>query len=326
MPQNDDPKPGKPADGLRTQIIAPKQQTGPVLIPTLQVVDGPRVGSLHRFHPREENTLTIGRTNESQFVLAHPTLSRCHAKFTWMRVGPEFHLLVEDLQSTNGTTVNGTRVDSAFLNEGDRIGLGDTMLRFQMLSPMELAERDRLIAKAREAEVDPLTGLGTRHYMEEQVPKLFSECEVRGMPLSLLVLDLDHFKRVNDSWGHQAGDKVLQAASRIVQGQIRASDISIRFGGEEILVFLPGSPLSGARLVAERLRCAVHAFDAGTIGAGLSLSVSIGVAQRAPGEKFESLLGRADAALYRAKEHGRNRVEIDAASVHPTTPAPQPGV
>src|SRR5437764_970468 len=95
---------------MRTQIIAPKKATGPTLIPTLQVIDGPRVGSLHRFNPHEENTLTVGRTSEAQFVLAHPTLSRCHARFTWMRVGPEFHLLVEDLNSTNGTMVNGNRV------------------------------------------------------------------------------------------------------------------------------------------------------------------------------------------------------------------------
>ena len=141
------------------------------------------------------------------------------------------------------------------------------------------------------------------------------------MPLSLLVLDLDHFKRVNDTLGHQIGDEVLRAAGRIIVTQIRASDTAIRYGGEEVVVFLPGSPVMGARLVAERLRCAIAAFNTATISAGLKLSVSIGVAQRFDGESFGDLLKRADDALYRAKHAGRNRVEADVRSSaeRPTT-------
>jgi diguanylate cyclase (GGDEF)-like protein len=299
------------AAGGRTQIIAPKAQTGPSLVPTLQVIEGPRVGSLHRFKPGEENSLTVGRTTDAQFTLSHPTLSRIHAKFTWMSIGTEWHMLVEDLQSTNGTTVNGNRVDSTFLTEGDRIGLGDAMLRFQMLSPNELAERDRLIAKATKAEVDPLTGLGTRHYMEEQVPRLFAECEVRGIPLSLLILDLDKFKSVNDTLGHQVGDMVLKAAAGVISRQIRASDTAIRFGGEEMIVFLPGSNVAGAALVAERIRCAIAAYNTAEISKTLKMSVSIGVAQRYPNESLAELTRRADECLYKAKHNGRNRVEAD---------------
>jgi diguanylate cyclase (GGDEF)-like protein len=300
-----------PAGGGRTQIIVPKEKTGPALVPTLQVIEGPRVGSLHRLKPTEEDTVTVGRTTEAQFVLAHPTLSRVHAKFTWMKIGAEWHMMVEDQQSTNGVTVNGAKVDSAWLNEGDRVGLGDAMLRFQMLSPNELAERDRLIAKATKAETDPLTGLGTRHYMDEMVPKLFSECEARGIPLSLCILDLDHFKKVNDTLGHQTGDEVLKAASGVVARQIRASDIGIRFGGEEIMVFLPGSNVMGARLVAERIRCAIAAYNTKDFAADLKMSVSIGVAQRHPNETLAELTRRADEQLYKAKHGGRNRVEAD---------------
>lgn len=296
---------------MKTEITVPKSQTGPTLVPTVQVIEGPRVGSLHRFKPLEENTLTIGRTGDAQFVLAHPTLSRLHAKFTWMKVGADWHMLVEDLKSTNGTTVNGNRIDSVFLNEGDRIGLGDALLRYQMLSANELAERDRLVAKATKAEIDPLTGLGTRHYMEDTVPKLFAECEARGLPLSLCLLDLDHFKRVNDTLGHQAGDEVLKAASGVISRQCRASDIAIRFGGEEMMVFLPGSNVSGARLVAERIRCAIAAYNTKDISPTVKMSVSIGVAQRLKDETLAGLTRRADKALYRAKHNGRNRVEID---------------
>jgi diguanylate cyclase (GGDEF)-like protein len=297
---------------MKTEIIVPKKDpTGPTLVPTLQVTEGPRVGSLHRFKPTEENSLTVGRTNDAQFVLAHPTLSRLHAKFTWMRIGAEWHMLVEDLQSTNGTTVNGNKIDSTFLNEGDRVGMGDAMVRFQMLSAGELAERDRLVAKATKAEIDPLTGLGTRHYMQDTVPKLFAECEARGIPLSLAILDLDHFKRVNDTLGHQAGDQVLRAASGVISRQVRASDIAIRFGGEEMMVFLPGSNAPGARLVAERIRCAIAAFNTTDISPTLKMSVSIGVAQRLKDETLDELTRRADEALYRAKHNGRNRVEVD---------------
>lgn len=310
---------------MKTEITIPKAQTGPTLVPTLQVIEGPRVGSLHRFKPTEENTLTVGRTSDAEFVLSHPTLSRLHAKFTWMRVGADWHMLVEDLQSTNGTTVNGNTIDSTFLNEGDRIGLGDALLRFQMLSANELAERDRLVAKATKAEIDPLTGLGTRHYMEDTVPKLFAECEARGLPLSLCILDLDHFKRVNDTLGHQAGDEVLKAASGVIARQVRASDIAIRYGGEEMMIFLPGSNVNGARLVAERIRCAIAAYNTRDISPTLKMSVSIGVAQRLKEETLSELTRRADEALYRAKHNGRNRVEADlntgAPAVSPAPPA-----
>ena len=309
---------------MKTEIVVPKTQTGPILVPTLQVIEGPRVGSLHRFKPTEENILTVGRTPDAQFVLAHPTLSRLHAKFTWMRVGADWHMLLEDLQSTNGTTVNGAKIDSTFLAEGDRIGLGDALLRYQMLSPQELAERDRLVAKATKAEIDPLTGLGTRHYMEDTVPKLFAECEARGIPLSLCILDLDHFKRVNDTLGHQAGDEVLKAASGVIARQIRASDIAIRYGGEEMMVFLPGSNVAGARLVAERIRCAIAAYNTTEISPTVKMSVSIGVAQRLKDETLSELTRRSDEALYRAKHNGRNRVEADLNTGAPKTPPEHP--
>jgi diguanylate cyclase (GGDEF)-like protein len=285
----------------------------PALIPTLQVVEGPCVGKLFRFRAGEVNLLTVGRTDESQIALDHPTVSRFHARFTWMRLGADFLMLMEDLQSTNGSTVNGEKATSAYLKEGDLIGLGEVLMRFQMLSPLELVERDRLIAKATLADVDPLTGLGTRNYLEEQVQKLCAECEARGLSLSLLMLDLDHFKRINDALGHPIGDRVLQAAGQVVRENVRDTDVAIRFGGEEILVLLPGSPMKEAIAVAERLRAAVQAFDTSSFAASLSVTVSVGVAQRLPAEPFQQLLERGDRALYRAKAGGRNRVEIELA-------------
>jgi diguanylate cyclase (GGDEF)-like protein len=285
--------------------------TRPSLIPTLQVVEGPGVGRWHRFSPTEVTALTVGRTTDAQFVIEHPTVSRCHARFTWLRMGAEFFMHMEDLQSTNGSTVNGEKIASVYLKEGDLVALGDVILRFQLLSPGELSERDRLVARATLAETDPLTGLGTRLYMEEQVPKLCSECDSRQIALSLLVIDLDHFKRVNDTLGHPVGDEVLAAMGRVVLSSIRDSDVAVRFGGEEFLAFLPGSDLDKAAMVAERLRSSIAAFDATAIAPGRKLTASVGVAQRGPAETFDALLGRADEALYRAKLGGRDRIEID---------------
>lgn len=294
-----------------TAVKVPRRTSGVRPVPVVVVAEGPRTGTIHRFEPESENAITVGRTRESEFVVADPTLSRQHARFTWMRANAEFRMFVEDLQSTNGTSVNGKPADGVFLEDGDRIEMGEVILRFQLFSPSELIEHDRLLSKAKSADIDPLTELGTRHYMVEQVPLIFEECEVQGLPLSLILLDLDHFKNVNDTLGHQIGDQVLRAVSGIIHSHLRASALPIRYGGEELLVLLPGSALEGAQFIAERLRSAVAALDTRGIAETLRLTVSIGVAERRSGEAIDALLKRADAALYRAKGQGRNRVEID---------------
>jgi len=297
---------------IRTRVsVGRRESPASDLVPTLQVVDGPGVGRWHRFKPGERCSLTVGRTDEAQFVIEHATVSRCHARFTWLRMGPEFLMLLEDLESTNGTSVNGVKTQSTYLKQGDLVALGDVVIRFQLLSPSEVSERERLIAKASAAETDALTGLATRLYMEEALPQLCRECDARGLALSLLIIDLDHFKRVNDTFGHPVGDQVLAAVARVVMGSVRDSDVAVRFGGEEFLTFLPGTELRSCAIVAERVRAAVASFDASKIGEGLKLTVSIGAAERAPGEAIGEVLRRADQALYRAKTGGRDRVELD---------------
>lgn len=291
--------------------------TRPSLVPTLQVVEGPGVGRWHRFPPGQVSALTVGRTGDAQFVLDHPTVSRCHARFTWLRMGEEFLMHVEDLQSSNGLSVNGVRTEQTYLKQGDLVGLGDVSLRFQLLSSAEVSERDRLVSRATQAETDPLTGLGTRLYMDEVVPRICAECDARGLSLSLLVIDLDHFKKVNDTLGHPVGDKVLSTVARACRGAIRDSDIAVRFGGEEFLAFLIDSDLGQTAVVAERVRQAVAALDTSALAPGVTLTVSIGAAQRGDRETFEDLLRRADQALYRAKSGGRNRVELDRVARSP---------
>lgn len=325
------PPPPPPRPRTKTRLVAAlKAPAKPLtLVPTLQIVDGPGIGAIRRFKPDSENSLTVGRTTDAEFVIDHPTVSSLHARFTWSRDGEQFRLLVEDQESTNGTSINQKPVIGGVVKDGDLVGLGEVILRFQLLSSGELNERDRLIAKATNADIDPLTGLGTRRYMEDQIPRLFAECDARQLALSLLVLDLDHFKKVNDSLGHQAGDAVLRSFGATILKQVRAADTAVRYGGEEVLVFLTNTPHDGAQLVAERLRRSVEAIDVTSISPTLKVTVSVGLATRDPGEDFKSLMNRADSAVYRAKAGGRNRVELDpppggaaTASAAPVTPPP----
>ncbi|ADH88502.1 diguanylate cyclase [Ancylobacter novellus DSM 506] len=154
---------------------------------------------------------------------------------------------------------------------------------------------------------DPLTGLYNRLRLKDVLPREMARADRTGSALSVVMFDIDRFKRINDSFGHATGDKVLVALSRVAAGSLRATDHLVRWGGEEFLVVLPDANAAEARIVAEKLRQAIanHRFDeAGRI------TVSFGVAQYAPGEVMADLIARADRTLYQAKANGRNRVEV----------------
>nr|WP_276509984.1 GGDEF domain-containing protein [Niveibacterium umoris] len=154
------------------------------------------------------------------------------------------------------------------------------------------------------AQRDRLTGLFNRHRLEELMPELVAEAHKSGGSFSLVVIDLDHFKQINDTYGHAGGDQVLVAVAAALRGTSRPQDIAVRYGGEELLLVLPGIALPQASLGAERLRRHVESLAPD----GIPVTCSIGVAALKPGESFESLFKRADAAVYEAKNLGRNQV------------------
>jgi diguanylate cyclase (GGDEF)-like protein/hemerythrin-like metal-binding protein len=154
------------------------------------------------------------------------------------------------------------------------------------------------------ASTDRLTGAWNRRRFEEAVLAELALAQRRRDPLSLLMFDLDHFKRVNDTFGHGAGDAVLVGLVQAVRRHLRASDSIIRWGGEEFLVMVPATRLEGAMALAEKMRATVAAIDFPGIG---QVTMSLGVAQYAPGESLSAWIERADQALYRAKSAGRNR-------------------
>jgi two-component system, cell cycle response regulator len=270
----------------------------------LTVLSGGRPGMII---PVREDELTIGRTEESTVALYDESLSRRHARFS-KRDG---RYLVDDLASTNGTFVNGARIEQAvLLEDGARIQLGvGTLLRFTLQSDAELAVTRRIY----EATVrDPLTGCFNRHFFEERLEAELSYAKRHGAPLGVLFVDADNFKQVNDTHGHAAGDEVLRRLAELLKESVRSEDILARFGGEEFVILVRGTPEAGVRIIAERVRAGVEAMTIELEDQSIPMTVSVGVASTdatRPVASPTELLGLADSALYRAKEAGRNRVE-----------------
>lgn len=163
----------------------------------------------------------------------------------------------------------------------------------------------------RHASVDALTGLHNRRWLDEVLPRQARRAEMQGEPLSVLMIDIDHFKRFNDEWGHAAGDFVLFGVAQVMRERLRPTDLLARYGGEELTAVLPKSDAPGAVIAAERVRRAI-AFTPFEMQDGTVLpnvTISIGVAEARAGFSAAKLLAKADEALYRAKRNGRNRVE-----------------
>jgi diguanylate cyclase (GGDEF)-like protein len=274
------------------------------LIPVLTVIDGPRIGSVYRF-TKPGSDIVIGRA-KSEFVIKDETVSRHHARVAYVRAAGKQVVSITDLGSTNGTYVNGQETKRSILQDGDRIQLGDVLLRFEMVDPIDAKYISDVSRMIKAAEWDPLTGLYTRKYLEDEVPKVFSYLKKREQNLCLLMVDIDHFKVINDLYGHPTGDEVLRQLGRLIRDNIRGHDIPIRYGGEEVTIFLPGCDKKVARQIAERLRTAVeaHRFDCGS--EEIKVTISIGLAELAEEDTVESLISRADDALYDAKRAGRN--------------------
>ncbi len=175
--------------------------------------------------------------------------------------------------------------------------------------------RDNVQMSIEMAITDALTGLYNRRYMETHVGTLVEQASSRGKPLTVLVLDIDYFKSINDSYGHDAGDDVLREFALRIRKSIRGIDLACRYGGEEFVVLMPETDLAVATMVAERLRrrIASEPFTIQQGGRSIEVTISIGIAALGHGDTAASVLKRADQALYRAKRDGRNRVVPDAA-------------
>lgn len=193
----------------------------------------------------------------------------------------------------------------------------------------ELGGPLRMVALVEEtrrlAATDPLTRLMNRRAFMMCVEQELARADRFGGPISVAMIDVDHFKSVNDKHGHGAGDQVLVAIADIVRHAIRRADIVARWGGEELVLVLPGTPLEGAHIVAERVRQSIAATPISVVGTtcafALPITASIGIAERDERETIESLIARADVAMYAAKQSGRDRVALDSTVSSASTPA-----
>jgi diguanylate cyclase (GGDEF)-like protein len=227
-----------------------------------------------------------------------------------MLMGPD--VSVVDMGSTNKTIVNGMTLPPLTphrLKNNDQVKTGNVVFKFlergslEAMSTQEVQER---VAK------DALTGAYTKAELLQRAPELVKRAETLGDPLSLVVFDIDFFKKINDTYGHPGGDYVLRELGRVVGTKlVRSQDYFARFGGEEFVILLLGSNSRQAWDVAERIRLTVQGHNFVYEGTQVPVTVSLGVAERYQTEKtWEALFDRADKALYHSKKTGRNKVTL----------------
>ncbi len=271
----------------------------------LVVIRGPRLGGRIDLG---DAAVVIGRAVDADFQIDSRSVSRSHCRISADDQG----FWLEDLRSTNATFVNDEPVERHLLTDGDQIRIGKTVLKFLGPGNLEAA----YLADLQESVVrDDLTGLYNRRHFTGLLGDEISRCRHSSAPkLVLAIIDIDHFKPINDEIGHLAGDSVLRELSARLVERIRASDTLARIGGEEFALVMPDTEPPAAADICERLRACVEA-DAFSLEDERSLAVTISIGVTAWDEGMTSasdLLRRADQRLYSAKSNGRNRVVSDA--------------
>ena len=269
---------------------------------TLTCLTQPRLGWVYRITGART---VLGRAENADVQLSMPGVSRAHAAI--QEEGGTYTL--EDLGSTNGTYCRGERLTSPLaLKDRDTIRLGaSVMLRFAFHDVLEEKMGTELYERATR---DPLTTARNRRYFTDRLDSEWPWARRHERACSLLMLDLDHFKRVNDEWGHLAGDEVLRQFVGLVQAELRQEDLFGRLGGEEFAVLCRATSSEDAAILAERLRERVESHNFDWKGDRLPVTVSIGIAtSQEPGlATSEQLIERADKRMYEAKQAGRNRI------------------
>lgn len=302
--------PGRPIRTKQTTLVEPVSikdggaRVG-ALTASLTMLNGRHAGAVYEV---DEGITTIGRDPSVHIQIVDSGLSRRHARI----IGDAGVYSIEDLGSTNGTFLNCVRVTGAEpIASGARIQIGETtVLRFSLQDKLEQEAANRLYELSVR---DPLTKLHNRRHLDERLAGEFAYALRHKTALTVLVVDVDHFKRINDTYGHSAGDDVLRALAVVLQNMVRAEDVVARLGGEEFVVLARGIDDRGTEVFAERLRSAVEAMHIQWERNELRVTVSVGVAHgegRRPYASPAAMVAAADGALYQAKHGGRNQVVV----------------
>jgi two-component system cell cycle response regulator len=268
--------------------------------PHLIVLAGDNVGRTYRV---EQTETVIGRAEDASIRVRDDGVSRRHAHI--IREGDDVWL--EDLSSANGTRVNGETIDRYPLRDGDKIQVGKkTILKFAHSDALEEGFHQAMYEAAVR---DGLTRTYNKRHFLERLATEVAFAERHKTSLSLLMVDVDHFKKVNDGYGHPAGDYVLTTLAQVLAAAVRTEDVLARYGGEEFSILCRGTAVSQATILAQRLRVSVEAHPFEYRKERIAVTISVGVAScSAASQGPQQLLLNADAALYEAKGGGRNRV------------------
>src|SRR2546429_1736284 len=265
--------------------------------------------------PLERNEVTLGRALDADVRINDARASRLHARITTQldeATGSARYSLT-DLDSTNGTILNGRPVTQAFLADGDKFEVGDQLIRFEMLDEIDREFQQQI---HRLLVHDELTGLLTSKSFFSELRREAARAEAEDKPFCVLMMDLDHFKDVNDTYGHLVGSATLEEVGAVIKGSLRAGDVGARFGGEEFAAFLLDADYAQGMVAAERVRSAIEKHEFSTVRRGSGeeprahhITISIGVASFPDDARDPiQLVEMADSALYQAKRSGRNRV------------------
>ncbi len=285
-------------DSGLTEAIMPKHLQAASTDACLVLIYGTDLGKRYPI----SSEVTIGREEANGIVIDLPSVSRRHAHVFMENEA----WLLTDLGSTNGTYVNGKEVvGKGQLSNGDLIKLGSVIFKFIAGSDIEAQFYEEIY---RLTILDGLTGVHNKRYLLDFLDREIARADRHGRPLSLAILDIDHFKKLNDTYGHVAGDYVLERMSRLIKRHVRREQLFARFGGEEFVLVLPETDLEQARSFCEKIRQqvaeSVFEFDSQE----LKTTVSIGVAILPGPVDVDRFLHLADDELLRAKRSGRNRV------------------
>lgn len=264
-------------------------------------LSGPMQG---RLFPLSEGTTVLGRGQECDIVIKDNRVSRKHLK---LKLSDE-KAVIEDLKSTNGTFVNGEKIKQRTLRQNDKVHMSPTTI-----FKFSLADEDERVAIDELYELgvhDPLTGAYNKRYLIERLEEEMSHSKRFEVPLSLVMIDIDHFKEINDTHGHLAGDYVLIKTAELLNSMCRKEDVLARYGGEEFLMILRNTDEEGAVVQAERIRKEIASASIISEGITIDITVSLGVAGIQGGpecEDHEKFIKEADQSLYSSKQQGRNR-------------------
>jgi two-component system cell cycle response regulator len=278
----------------------------------LVVIYAPVASDLGRRHVLDQEVISIGRDRENDIVLDSDSVSRRHARVEHR----DGRIYLTDLDSTNGTYVNDETepVRDAQLRRGDQVKIGDTIFKYLSGSDVETQYHETIFNMTI---TDGLTDVGNKKRLDQLVQKEIPRALRHNRDLALLMVDIDHFKDVNDTYGHLAGDSVLRDLAGILSRRLRPDDELGRYGGEEFAAVLPETSLGGALKIAEDLRGLVEQHRFIVEGEQIRVTVSIGAAALKPGMDAKAFFRAADEMLYKAKNGGRNKVCPPPSSVDP---------